>query len=135
MERYLKRNNPVVVSILLCLATLLSGLGCTSQITGPGGRGTTVINSNSLIIGEIKAVKHESSGYPWAIDVLVLSSANVDDLPNPTAGKIGQVIDARTDEDLSSFAIGEKILANVKYVGDVPKPGIILYIYGISSIK
>ena len=134
MERYFNKNSLVFISILLGLAVLLPGLSCTSQITGPGGRGTTVINSNSLITGEIKTIKHESTGYPWAMDVLVLSSDNVDDLPNPTAGKVEQVITARTDQDLSSFSTGQKISANVKYVGDVPKPGIILYIYDIKAL-
>ena len=133
MKRYLNKHSLIVIFISLCLTVLLAGPGCTSRITGPGGMGTTVINSNGLITGEIKAIKHESTGYPWEVEVMVLSSDNVDDLPNPTAGKVGQEITARTDQDLSSFSTGQKISANVKYVGDVPKPGIILYIYDIKA--
>ena len=115
----------------ICLFLLL---GCSTQTSGPGGVGTTVIRSDSNITGEIKAIRHQSTGFPWEIDVLVLSSENVDDLPNPTADKVGQVITSRTDEDVSALQVGQKISAGVQYAGDVPKPGIILYIYDIKNI-
>ena len=130
----LNKNIPITVLVLLLAISLFQLLGCSATSTGPGGVGTTVIQSNSLITGEIKAIRSQSTGYPWEIDVLVQSSTNVDDLPNPTADKVGKVVTARTDQDLSSFHMGQKISANVKYVGDVPKPGIILYIYDIKPI-
>ena len=130
----LNKNIPITVLVLLLAISLFQLLGCSATSTGPGGVGTTVIQSNSLVTGEIKAIRSQSTGYPWEIDILVQSSTNVDDLPNPTADKVGKVVTARTDQDLSSFHMGQKISANVKYVGDVPKPGIILYIYDIKPI-
>ena len=130
----LNKNIPITVLVLLLAISLFQLLGCSATSTGPGGVGTAVIQSNSLITGEIKAIRSQSTGYPWEIDVLVQSSTNVDDLPNPTADKVGKVVTARADQDLSSFHMGQKISANVKYTGDVPRPGIILYIYNIKPI-
>ncbi len=124
---------PAIVFLLFTVSVLLFA-GCSTESARPGGIGATVIQSNSLITGEIRAIRPQSAGYPWEIDVLVQSSENVDDLPNPTADKVGQVITARTDQDLSLLKIGQKISANVKYVGDVPKPGISLYIYDIKNL-
>ncbi len=50
-----------------------------------------------------------------------------------TKDKVGQVITCNTDQDVSSLKVGQVISANVKYVGDVPKPGITLYIYNIKA--
>jgi len=123
-----------ITLIFLFAVSLFPFIGCSTPPANPGGVGTTVINSNSLITGEIKAIRQESSGYPWEVDLLVLSSQNMDNLPNPTADKVGQVITTRTDQDLSTFQTGQKVSANVKYVGDVPKPGIILYIFDIKTM-
>jgi hypothetical protein len=59
--------------------------------------------------------------------VLILISANVSDLPNLTGDKVGQVVTVKTDQDMSSFSVNQTISARIKYVGDVPKPGITLY--------
>lgn len=128
------KNIPRIVSVFLFIVSLFPLIGCSTTNIGPGGIGTTVIQSNSLITGEIREIRSQSTGYPWEIDILVQSSANVDDLPNPTADRVGQVVTARTDQDLSSFRVGQKISANVKYTGDVPKPGIVLYIYDMKII-
>jgi hypothetical protein len=93
------------------------------------------VQSDSVITGEIKAVRPQQTGYSWEMDVLIESSVNVDDLPNPTMDKVGQVITAKTDEDVSILKVGQEISAKVKYVGDVPKPGISLYIYNIKGVS
>jgi len=96
----------------------------------PGGGGA-VVRSDSIITGEIRAIRQQTTGYPWEVDVLVQSSVSVDSLPNPTMDKVGQVITAKTDEDVSSLKAGQMITTRVKYVGDLPQPGISLYIYTI----
>lgn len=121
---------PTIVFLLFIVVAALFA-GCSACSVKPGGVGATVIQSDSIVTGEIRAIRPQSTGYPWEVDVLVQSSEKVGDLPNPTADKVGQVITARTDEDLGSLKTGQKITANVKYVGDVPKPGISLYIYSI----
>ena len=80
----------------------------TQTSTPPGGGGGLVIRSDSNITGEIKAISRQTTGYPWKMDVLILSSDNVESLPNPTADKVGEVITAETDEDLSSFKVGQR---------------------------
>lgn len=113
-----------------------TGGGETSQVGGGGGTsqggGGTVVQSDSIVIGNIVGIVHETSGYPWEVGVMVQSSSSVDSLPNPTADKVGQVITVKTDQDMTGFQAGQIITAHVKYVGDVPSPGITLY---MSSIK
>lgn len=122
-------------------ATTTTGTATTSP--SPSGASTTgasspgggaVINSDSIITGKINAVRPQTSGYPWEVDVLILSSANVSDLPNPTSDKVGQVITVKTDQGMSSFSSNQTISARIKYIGDVPKPGITLYMYDITEI-
>jgi hypothetical protein len=103
----------------------------TTPSTSPGGG--SIINSDSIITGTIENIRSQATGYPWEIDVRIASSQNVGDLPNPTADKVGQVVTMKTDENIGSFTIGQSITAKVKYVGDVPKPGITLYIYDIKA--
>ncbi len=86
-----------------------------TAIPSPGGGGA-VVRSDSIISGEIRAIRQQTAGYPWEVGVLVKSSESVDSLPNPTGDKVGQLITAR-----------------VKYIGDVPRPGISLYIYNIKG--
>jgi hypothetical protein len=130
----MKKNIRITVIMIAVLLSICSGF-YSCQSNKPGGVGTTVINSDSTITGEIKAVNKQTTGYPWKIDVLVLSSENVSNLPNPTINDIGKTITCYTDEDLSSFRAGQKFNANVKYTGDVPKPGIVLFIYNIKASK
>jgi hypothetical protein len=65
------------------------------------------------------------------MDSLIQSSVDVGNLPNPTKDKVGQVITVKTDEKVDSYKADQIITAKVKYVGDVPLPGITLYIYNI----
>jgi hypothetical protein len=121
---------------LLSIAAVLSAcapkpaLG-TPVTTTPGPGGGLVVNSDSIITGTIVAIHSESTGYPWRIDVRVLTSQDVGTLPNPTKDKIGQTVSFYTDENVNTFHAGQSIKAHVKYAGDVPKPGIILYIFDI----
>jgi hypothetical protein len=101
----------------------------SSATTGPGGG--LIVQSDSLDTGKIAAIRQQTTGYPWEMDLLIQSSTDVGSLPNPTKDSVGKVITVKTDQDLSQFKAGEIITARIKYVGDVPKPGITLYIYNI----
>lgn len=132
----------VIIAVTGAVILLLSFASCSSGITtttvtatttptGPGGG--AVVNSDSIITGTIKAIRPQTTGYPWEVDVLIQSSQNVGDLPNPTSDKIGQVVTLKTDQDMTLFTVDQSIFAKVKYTGDVPKPGITLYLYKITS--
>jgi hypothetical protein len=136
-----KRNILLIVTLaIIPLALALSACSGSSSPsptptptpTSPPGGGA-VVRSDSIITGQIKAIRQNATGYPWEVDVLIQSSESVDSLVNPTGDKVGQVITAQTDEDLSSFKTDQNITAHVKFVGDVPSPGISLYIYSIES--
>jgi len=130
-----KHSIRYIILVLMVIMSVFLVVACSSKsstTTLPPGGGE-VVQSDSIILGEIRAVREEATGYPWEVDVLIVSSESVGDLPNPTKDKVGQVITAKTDEDASAFSIGESISARVKYVGDVPKPGISLYIYDVKA--
>ncbi len=121
---------------MLSLAAVLSACApkatsTTPTTTVPGPAGGLVVNSDSMITGTIVAIRSEPTGYPWQIDVQILTTQDVGTLPNPVKDKVGQTVTLRTDQDLSSFKVGQAIQAHVKYVGDVPRPGIVLYIFDI----
>ena len=104
----------------------------TSVVGGPGGG--AIINSDSVVTAQIQAINKQTSGYPWQLDVLIQSSVDVGTLPNPTKDSIGKVISVKTDQNMTSFKTNDVITARVKYVGDVPLPGITLYIYNIAPL-
>lgn len=105
----------------------------TATVTSNATGGGAVVNSDSIITGTIQAIRPQTTSYSWELDVLIQSAENVGDLPNPVADKVGQVVTVKTDEDMSSFKDNQAISARVKYTGDVPKPGITLYMYEIKA--
>jgi hypothetical protein len=139
----MKRN--YMISLVGIISTvILSGLifpACSSSTTSnttdtpSTGVGGTVVRSDCIINGEIKNISKQMTGYPWKLDVLINSSDNVDDLPNPTIDKVGKVVTMVTDVDLTTFKELQTITAHVKYAGDVPQPGISLFIYDIKSLS
>jgi hypothetical protein len=121
----------------LFLATVVAILlltGCARVATAPGPGGT-IINSDSIVTATIQAIRQQTSGYPWELDILIQDSVNVGSLPNPTKDSVGKVITVETDQNIISLKVNDVITAKVKYVGDVPKPGITLYIYNIELQK
>jgi hypothetical protein len=153
-----KRFFPAIIIVILAAALIFGIAGCTAPSTSPpnttssspttpaatvtettsptpgGPGGGAVINSDSIVTATIQAIRQQTSGYPWELDILVQSSIDVGSLPNPTKDSIGKVITVKTDQDLNTFKVNDNITARVKYVGDVPKPGITLYIYDLTNI-
>ena len=123
----------LILSVLIFPACSSSTTSNTTD-TPSTGVGGTVVRSDCIINGEIKNISKQMTGYPWKLDVLINSSDNVDDLPNPTIDKVGKVVTMVTDVDLNSIKELQMITAHVKYAGDVPQPGISLYIYDIKPI-
>ena len=90
------------------------------------------MNSDSLVTASIKALNKQISGYPWALDILIQSSVDVGSLPNPTRDSVGKVIAVKTDQDMTSYKVGDVVTAKIKYVGDVKTPGgVTLYMSGV----
>jgi hypothetical protein len=118
-----QKNTFLVVGMALAIVLSALTLPACSKSRNP---------SDSIITGEIKDIRQQTTGYPWEVDVLIQSSESVDSKPSATEGKEGQVITAKTDEDLNLFKVGQTITARVKYLGDVPQPGISLYIYDVN---
>jgi hypothetical protein len=125
-----------VFAIGLAMMVVLNATACrsgstpTTTISGPGGG--AIVNSDSVVTARIQAIRKTATGYPWELDVLIQTSMDVDKLPNPVKDSVGKVVTAKTDQDLASYTAGETVTARIKYVGDVPKPGITLYIYNIA---
>jgi hypothetical protein len=121
----------VVLAIVLLSGNLIS---CTNTSTttsnSPGPSKGTLVQTDSIITGEIKAIKSMTIGYPWEIDVLVKSSQDVDTIKNPTSDKVGQVVQFMTDESTKGLIVGQMITAHAKLTGDV-EVGTTLYIYSI----
>ena len=102
----MKRKNMISL-VGIVAVVVLSGLifpACSSRNspnttdTPSTGIGGTVVRSDCIINGEIKSISKQMAAYPWKLDVLINSSDNVDDLPNPTIDKVGEteVIHVRT---------------------------------------
>jgi len=112
----------IIISVAAC-----SGGAASTTSTTPA----TVINSDSIITGDIQTIRAQTTGYPWELKVRISSTQNVGDLPNPMADKVDQVVILKTDEDITSFSPGQSISAKVKYANDVSQSSIILYVYNI----
>jgi hypothetical protein len=67
------------------------------------------------------------------MNVLIQSSTNVGDLPNPVSDSIGKVVIVVSDQDMSAYKVIDTVTAKIKYVGDVDIPaGISLYMYNVA---
>jgi hypothetical protein len=132
-----KTNNVFLFAIVMAVA-LLAGIivSCakttTTSTTATGSIGGSLIQTDSIIKGQITVIKSMTTGYPWEIDVMVTNSQNVGDLKNPTIDKVGQVVQFRTDESPVGLQPGQSINAHVKLTGDV-EVGTTLYIYNIQQ--
>jgi hypothetical protein len=110
------------------IPTITPGPSPTSPVPGGPG-GAAIVNSDSIVTGKIIAIRPQTTGYPWELDVLIQNSVDVGNLPNPTKDNVGKVITVKTDQDMNVYKVNDMVTARVKYVGDVPKPGITLYMY------
>ena len=92
-----------------------------------------VINSDSIDTVQIVDINPQAAGYPWQLDVVIESTANVGTLFNPVALNVGDVVSVVTDQDMSTFNPHDVVTANIKYTGDVnTSGGISLYIYNVA---
>ena len=142
-----KKRYVVLCAAALVIITISAPVSCKSSPTTttpqpaptnttPGGpiRGT-VINSDCIVTAQIKASRKQSTGYPWEADILIQTSVDVGNLPNPTKNSIGKVVTVKTDTDMNLFKIGDVVTAKIKNTGDVniPGGGISLYMYNVTS--
>jgi len=127
---------PVVIALALILvaaagACKSSTTTATPTTTRPGSG--SVINSDSIVTAQIQSITAQSTGYPWKMNVLIQSSTNVGDLPNPVSDSIGKVVIVVSDQDMSAYKVIDTVTAKIKYVGDVDIPaGISLYMYNVA---
>ena len=131
----MKSNKIGLLSFVLAVTIIMGTfVSCTKtstiSTTTLAPLGGSLVQSDSIITGDIQAIKSMATGYPWEIDVLVKSSQDVDTLVNPTSDKVGQIVQFRTDENTEGLKVGQSITAHVKLTGDVIV-GTTLYIYDI----
>jgi hypothetical protein len=119
----------IVLAFAMSVGTLVS-CAKTTITTSSTQLGRSLVQNDSIITGEIKAIKSMATGYPWEIDVQVTSSQNVVILINPTIDKVGQIVQFRTDVSTKGLTPGQVITAHAKLTGDV-EIGTTLYIYDI----
>ena len=119
----------IVLAFAMSAGTLVS-CAKTTITTSSTQLGRSLVQNDSIITGEIKAIKSMATGYPWEIDVQVTSSQNVVILINPTIDKVGQIVQFRTDVSTKGLTPGQVITAHAKLTGDV-EIGTTLYIYDI----
>lgn len=117
-------------ALALALVTSLIAMSACSS-----GGGTAGPPGDSTVTGQARAIHKNTSGYPYEVAFLVVSSDDVDTLPNPTKDKVGTELTAETNEDIHWVAPGEKFTANVKWAYDSSKPVPIFYIYNIKEAR
>ncbi len=123
----------LIIILTLALACTKAPAQTTTTAPTPGGPGGgAIVNSDSVVTAKIQAIRPQTTGYPWEMDIVVQNSVDVGTLPNPVKTSVGKVVTAKTDEDMTKFKVGDVVTAKIKYVGDVPKPGITLYMYSIT---
>ena len=120
----------LLAALVGCTGASTTTSSTTTTPTGTGPIGGTIIRSDSIVTAEITSPERDVNGVE--IDVRVISTQNVEDLPNPVADKVNQVVTVRIDGDISSFRVGDKITGHIKYSGDV-EHGIFLQMSDITK--
>jgi hypothetical protein len=133
----MKKNLFVMAAALAMLILMVEGAGCAGSTTTttnsvkPGSG--AVVNSDSIVTATIQSITEQATGYPWKLDVLIQSTIDVNNLPNPVKDSVGKTVTVVTDENMTSFKVGDVVTAQIKYVGDVNIPsGISLYMYTVA---
>ena len=132
----MKKSLYVTVAAIMMLILIVIGAGCASTTTTTNsvkpGSGA-VVNSGSVVTATIESITKQSTGYPWKLDVLIQTTVDVNNLPNPVKDNVGSVVAVVTDENMTSFKVGDVVTGQIKYVGDVNTPsGISLYMYTVA---
>jgi len=95
---------PVLVSIVLC----------TEAVAG-----SPVAPNAGIILAEVQRVEaSEKPGAAWLLEVRIISSADVEGLPNFIKDKVDSVLRMYTKEDATALQKGNVITARVIYSGD-----------------
>jgi hypothetical protein len=87
----------LLITGLLIILSISACSGGAASTTSTSTVPAAVINSDSIITGDIQSIRQQTTGYPWEIKVRISSTENVGDLPNPVAEKVDQVITMKTD--------------------------------------
>ena len=127
----------LVTATAWALIITATAVGCnttsatiTPTVAKPGGG--AVVNSDSIVTVKIQVITAQSAGYPWKLEVLVQITQDVGALPNPVRDSLGKVVTVFTDQNMTSYKVGDVVTAKIKYVGDVNTPGgISLYLYDV----
>ena len=130
----MKKSLFLTTAAAMILVIIVLGASCTSATTTTTKPGSgAVVNSDSVVTATIQSITKQSTGYPWKLDVLIQSTIDVNNLPNPVKDSIGQTVTVFTDENMSTFKVGDVVTGQIKYVGDVnTSSGISLYMYIIA---
>jgi hypothetical protein len=133
----MRKQTLLMTAVVTAFVAMVMLTGCagkstttTTSTTKPGSG--AVVNSDSVVTAIIESITKQSTGYPWKVDVLIQSTVDVNNLPNPVKDDIGKVVTVVTDQNMSNFKVDDVVTAQIKYVGDVNIPaGISLYMYTI----
>jgi hypothetical protein len=131
----------LTAAALTVLVLILSAVACKSSSTTATSTSTAispgkgeVINSDSTNTVQIIGITAQTTGYPWLLQVVIESTANVGTLPNPVALSVGDIVTVVTDQDMSKFNVNDIVTAKIKLAGDVNIPGgIRLYLYNAAQ--
>jgi hypothetical protein len=95
----------VSILLLLALAAGCPGPVSTTIFTVPPATspGELVILSDSIDTVQIITITGQTTGYPWKVEVKILSSQQVDTLVDLVQDKTGQTATCYTDEDMELF--------------------------------
>ena len=119
----------IVLAFAMSVGTLVS-CAKTTITTSSTQLGRSLVQNDSIITGEIKAIKSMAAGYPRGNRCSGYEFTDMGILVNPTSDKVGQIVQFRTDVSTRGLTPGQVITAHAKLTGDV-EIGTILYIYDI----
>ncbi len=74
----------IVITLPIILTLAITACQPNSTTPSPKPSGGALVNSDSVVTAKIQAIHKQTSGYPWALEVLIEYTVDVDSLVNPT---------------------------------------------------
>jgi hypothetical protein len=99
------------------------------------GVGTVAPSGDCIVTAQAKAIRKNVTSYPYAVDVLIMGTEDIEGLPNPTKDSVGKIITAETRENLRALEPGEMLTANIKWEIDNARSAPVLYIYNVKEYR
>jgi hypothetical protein len=102
------------VALIISVSLLVSVVGCKKESAAPTPEDRFKIDNDSIVLGEVLAIREMSGGAYTELDLRVIKSVDVPEVKkNLTKDKVGKILTVITQDSVMGLLTGEIIVCYV----------------------